>query len=37
MYVGVAEAISLERRRPMDEVVYVSVSSGMGTWVWAAL
>ena len=37
MYVRVAEAISLERRRPMDEVVYASASSGMGTWVWAVL
>ena len=37
MYVGVAEAISLERRRPMDEVVYASERSGMGAWLWAVL
>lgn len=37
MYVGVAEANSLERRRPMDEVVYASERSGMETWRWAVL
>ena len=29
--------ISLERRRPMDEVVYASERLGMETWVWTVL
>lgn len=37
MYVGVADAVSLERRRPMYEVVYPSEMSGIETGVWVVL